>query len=63
MGGSNAVGVWGYVEGFREIYEQYREAAAVSAAPSQGNGVPIGEMDILASAPSDIVVASGSGGS
>jgi D-cysteine desulfhydrase len=49
MGGSNALGAWGYVEGFREIAEQYKIAAA-----EHGEG--------LATAPSDIVVASGSGG-
>ena len=50
MGGSNAVGAWGYVEGFREILEQYKSASSEEA----GSGI--------SSAPSDIVVASGSGG-
>ncbi len=45
MGGSNALGAWGYVEGFREIMEQYKDAGGEEAV-----------------VPSDIVVASGSGG-
>jgi D-cysteine desulfhydrase len=47
--GSNALGAWGYVEGFKEIVEQYKSSAVADA-------------DGLAEMPSDIVVASGSGG-
>ncbi len=51
MGGSNAVGAWGYVEGFREIAAQYKDVCDVDV---DGDGDDV--------RPSDIVVASGSGG-
>ncbi len=51
MGGSNAVGAWGYVEGFREIAAQYKDVCDVDVG---GDGSDV--------RPSDIVVASGSGG-
>jgi hypothetical protein len=54
MGGSNALGAWGYIEGFREIVDQYQHIN--NADDADACAVP------FAKNPSDIVVASGSGG-
>ena len=67
VGGSNAVGAWGYIEAFREMVDQVRETLE---SHSQTRGLDTGNVtQLLSSLPQgvlehfdDIVMPVGSGG-
>ncbi len=58
VGGSNKVGIWGYIEAFREMMEQVIKKLLIPPQLNRSCNLPQGVLEDF----DDIIMATGSGG-